>query len=97
MNKWLFGRHLIGLLCGVLFGLSFPGLSNPLGLFLGVLFVLFINEIAGRWGFGSHWREYRLSSYFLYTGIAVCFWIGALLGSGHIGKLLIRIGLLLSS
>jgi len=92
----LWARYSIGLLSGVVFGLIFPTLIPQSLLFACVLGVLVGNEIVGRWGFGSHWDGYRLVSYALYTGVAVCAWIGVLLGSGKIGSLLVSLGSLIS-
>lgn len=89
--QMFFSRYLIGLLVGILLGLLYPALASAwsllilLGIFVG-------NELIGRWGFVSHWGEYRCISYALYTGTAVCAWMGIQFGSGNIGVLLVYLG-----
>lgn len=84
-------RYTVALLCGGVLGHVFPVLvSGWLVVFLLVFWG--INELVGLWGFGRDWPEYRLSLYFVHTGVAVCVVIGILFGSGSIGKFLVLLG-----
>lgn len=86
-----FFRYVTGLLFGIVLGLVYPASASMLSL-LVLLGIIAINEFVGRWGFGSHWNEYRFASYTLYTGFAVCVWAGIQFGSGNVGRLLIVVG-----
>jgi hypothetical protein len=66
-----YARFVIGLLFGICIGLIYPSLP-VFWIFVTTLLFLVANEVVGRWGFGSHWAEYRFSSYLLYTGVVVC-------------------------
>lgn len=90
-----YARFVIGLLFGVCIGLIYPSLP-VFWIFVAILLFLVVNEVVGRWGFGSHWVEYRFSSYLLYIGVVACIGVGIFLGSGEIGRLLIVVGKLIS-
>lgn len=91
MFLYFFFRYATGLLAGIVFGLVYPASASMWSL-LVLLGIIAINEFIGRWGFGSHWNGYRFTSYALYTGFAVCIWVGIQFGSGNIGTLLITVG-----
>lgn len=86
-----YARFVIGLLFGICIGLIYPHFPF-FWIFIATLLFLVANEVVGRWGFGSHWVEYRFSSYLLYTGVVACVGTGIFLGSGGIGRLLILVG-----
>lgn len=92
----LFLRYILGLACGVIFGLVFPQYVSWWAVLLLFVGVFVISELWGRWGFGGHWHDYRFSAYALYTGPITCALIGTFLGSGKVGTLLIAIGTLIS-
>lgn len=94
--KEVISRYVIGLLLGIVFAFIFPNL-----VVLWIVLCLFpisfiITEIIGGYGFGSHWHTYRFSVYLTHTGVALCVLFGVLFGSGNIGRLLIKIGTLIS-
>jgi hypothetical protein len=88
-------RYAFGFLIGIILGKFYPLLASLWGL-LVLLGVIVANESIGKWGLGSHWNQYRLFSYALYTGAAGCVWIGIQLGSGNVGIFLIILGKMLS-
>lgn len=90
-----YARFSFCFLIGVILGLIFPFLATW-WILAGILVVLVVNEIVGQWGFGTHWIDYRFPSYLLYTGAFVCLGVGIFLGSGHVGRLLIALGKLIS-
>ena len=94
--KEFISRYFIGLLLGIAFSLIFPNLVVLWMIFCLFLISFIITEIIGGYGFGSHWYTYRFSAYIIYTGVAWCVLLGVLLGGGKIGKLLIKIGTLIS-
>lgn len=91
--RQLFARCILGLMCGVILGLIFPAyVSWPL--FFGiVLAVIILTGLIGRWAFGHNWDDYLIIEF---GGPVVVACVGALLGAGKIGTLLITIGTLLS-
>jgi hypothetical protein len=84
-----------GLLLGVILGLLFPAIPSWPLFFLGLFVIVLVTEGVGSWGFGSHWTEYRSTVYLVYSPPFVLLLVGALLGSGKIGALLVSVGTLL--
>lgn len=86
-------KYLIALIAGVIFGISFPTLLPDWMLAATPIAVIIVTEIIGQWGFGrSHWREYRIPAYIIYSGVVVSALLGILLGNGMVGRLLVWIG-----
>lgn len=87
--------YLFGFFLGVTLGLLIPEFVSWSLFFLGLFVIVLVTEAIGYWGFGSHWREYRRDLYIIYSGPFVLILVGALLGSGKIGVLLVSLGTLL--
>lgn len=88
--------YLFGFSLGVTLGLLISEFVSWSLFFAGIFVIVLVTEVIGSWGFGSHWRKYRRDVYILYSTPFVLILVGALLGSGKIGALLVSIGTLLS-
>ena len=86
------GRYLIGLLVGIIFGISFPTLLSVWILAATPIAIIVVTEIIGQWGCGSRWLEYRILGYLIYSGAAFATLLGVLLGNGMVGRFLVWIG-----
>jgi hypothetical protein len=89
------GTYIIAILVGVIIGMFFPN-TPPLWSWVGVLVFWLGNEIVGRGGYGDHWREYRIASYAMYTGPVAAVWVGIMLATGAIGRMLVAFGTAIS-
>gem|GEM_PF-4079463 len=85
---------MFGFACGLILGLICPVLGSWWPLFL--LLALVGVEIYGKWGYGRHWVEYRLTEYIFCLGPLLCVIFGVLLGNGTIGTWLVAVGTLIS-
>lgn len=88
----IIGRYLIGLLAGIIFGISFPTLLSVWILVAAPIAIIVVTEIIGIWGFGNRWHDYRSAGYLIHSGVAVSALLGVLLGNGMVGRFLVWIG-----
>ena len=84
------------LLAGGALGFIFPTLMPTWFILLCVPGIIIVTELAGWWGFGNRWYDYRNAVYFVYPVMAACALLGILLGSGKVVAFLVALGLFIS-